>query len=132
MTRLWTNVSVSAKMRTPQRNRQSKPIRTYSRTRVDSPTSAQPIAFASYLIARRYFRNLIGKGVHRGFGISGVEFCDGHHTRLPLRFIALPPVFGPLLRSLLPSHLHQSFDEQNITGETIPGVLPRPRRGPRS
>jgi hypothetical protein len=27
-------------------------------------------------------------------------------TTLPPRFFALPPVFGPLLRLLLPGHLH--------------------------
>jgi hypothetical protein len=39
--------------------------------------------------------------MHRRLGVSGVEFCDDHHTRLPLLFIALPPVFGSLLRSSL-------------------------------
>jgi hypothetical protein len=45
------------------------------------------------------------------------------HTALPLLFIALTQVLGPLLHSLLPSHLHQSPDK-NITGETIPACCP--------
>jgi hypothetical protein len=79
----------------------------------------QPLSrrvFSIAMTARRYFmslsgsfQDLVGKGVHRRLGVSGVEFCDDH-TRLPLLFIALPPVFGPLLRSLplgslLPGHL---------------------------
>jgi hypothetical protein len=48
---------------------------------------------------------LIGQGVQGRFGISSVEFCDDRHTLLPVFFIALPPVLGPLLRALLPSHL---------------------------
>jgi hypothetical protein len=29
------------------------------------------------------------------FGVSGVEFCDDHHTALPLLFSALTPMLGP-------------------------------------
>jgi hypothetical protein len=43
--------------------------------------------------------------VHRRFGISGVELGDDHHTLPPLFFLVLPPMLGPLLRLLLPSHL---------------------------
>ena len=41
-------------------------------------------------------QNLVSQGVHRRFGISGVEFCDDHHTLPPVFFVALPPVLGPL------------------------------------
>jgi hypothetical protein len=40
--------------------------------------------------------DLIGKGVHRRFGISGVELGDDRHTLPPLLFLVLPPVLGPL------------------------------------
>jgi hypothetical protein len=67
-----------------------------------APTSAQPIAFASSLTARRYFR------------ISSARALgDDQHSALPLLFIALTPVLGPLLRSLLPGHLHQSRNNQS-------------------
>jgi len=36
--------------------------------------------------------------MHRCLGISDVELCDDHHTLLPVFFIALPPVLGPLSR----------------------------------
>jgi hypothetical protein len=54
-------------------------------------------------------QDLIVKGVHRRLGIFGVKLCDNHHTLPPFFFIALPPVFGPLLRALLSSHLHESL-----------------------
>src|SRR5215467_15065531 len=54
-------------------------------------------------------QDLGGHSVHRRFGISGVELCDDHHTLPPLVFLVLPPVFGPLLRALLSSHLHESL-----------------------
>src|SRR5215470_9133409 len=38
--------------------------------------------------------NLVGKSVHRRFGISGVELCDDHHTLPPLLFVAPPPFGG--------------------------------------
>jgi hypothetical protein len=31
-------------------------------------------------------QDLVGKGMHRRFGISGVELCDDHHTLLPVFF----------------------------------------------
>jgi hypothetical protein len=34
-----------------------------------------------------------------------IKFRD-HHTFLPVFLIALPTVLDPLLRTLLPSHLH--------------------------
>jgi hypothetical protein len=59
---------------------------------------AHPIAFASSLTARRYFRISSVRGVQSRFGISGVELGDDHHTLPPLLFVVLPPVPGPLLR----------------------------------
>ena len=44
-------------------------------------------------------QDLVGKGVHRRFGVS-----DDHHTLPPLLFLALAPLLGPLLCSLLSSH----------------------------
>jgi hypothetical protein len=52
-------------------------------------------------------QNLVGHGVHRRFGIPGVELCDDHHTLLPIFLIALPSVLGAPLRALLPGHLHE-------------------------
>jgi hypothetical protein len=49
-------------------------------------------------------QDLGGHSVHRRLGICGVEFCDDHHTLPPLLFLALPPMFGPLLRLLFPGH----------------------------
>jgi hypothetical protein len=43
------------------------------------------------------FQDLVGKGVQRRFGISGVELGDDHHTLPLLVFIAPTPEFGPLL-----------------------------------
>jgi hypothetical protein len=57
-----------------------------------APALAQPIAVASG-------------------GISGVEFCDDHHTLLSVLILALPPVLGPLLRLLLPGHPDQSSED---------------------
>jgi len=45
--------------------------------------------------------------VRAQFKISGVEFCDDHHTLSSFLFSALTPVLGPLLRLLLPGHLHE-------------------------
>jgi hypothetical protein len=50
-------------------------------------------------------QDLVGKGMQRRFGIPGIEFCDDHHTTLLLLVLALPPVLGPLLRTLLSGHL---------------------------
>ena len=55
-----------------------------------APASAQPIASASSRTARRYFRISVAR--------AGIEFCDDHHTLLPVFLIALPPALGPLLR----------------------------------
>src|SRR6516164_2398846 len=45
--------------------------------------------------------NLGGEGVHRRFGIPGVEFCDNHHTLPPLLLVVSAPMLGPLLRPSL-------------------------------
>jgi hypothetical protein len=66
--------------------------------------------------------------MHRRFGISGVELCDDHHTFPPLFLLALPPVLGPLLRSLLPGHLRQSPDKNITGGDTTATDAARRRR----
>jgi hypothetical protein len=43
-------------------------------------------------------QNLVGQGVHRRVGISGVEFGDDHHPLPPIFFLALPTVLGSLSR----------------------------------
>jgi hypothetical protein len=42
-------------------------------------------------------------------GLPRVELSDDRHTLLPVFFVALPPALGPLLRLLLPGHLHESL-----------------------
>jgi hypothetical protein len=82
----------------------------------------QPIAFASSRTARRYFRISSARACR----VSGVEFCNDHHTRLPHLFIALPPVFGSLFRSsllgsLLPGHLTIPQRVDRFGGPSRPG-----------
>jgi hypothetical protein len=72
-----------------------------------APALAQPIAPCTQ--GQAVPQNLVGQGMHRCVGISGIEFCDDGHTLLPIFLIALPPVLGPPLRALLSSHLHESL-----------------------
>src|SRR5215472_17614124 len=58
--------------------------------------------------------------MYRCVRIPGVELGDDHHTLPPVFFLALPTVLGPLLRLLLPGHLHQSSDEQCTTEDDSP------------
>ena len=51
-------------------------------------------------------QDLTGKGMHRRLGVAGAELCDDHHTLPAFLFIVPTPMFGPLLRALLPRHLH--------------------------
>src|SRR5215472_2423873 len=55
-----------------------------------TPGSVQPIAFASSLTVRRYFRISSARACRVASGISGIELCDDHHTLPPFFFIALP------------------------------------------
>jgi len=57
--------------------------------------------FWVFRCTRRTFRRQIRRVLS---GVSGVELCDDHHTLLPVFFLALAPLLGPPLRSLLLSH----------------------------
>src|SRR5262245_15447266 len=65
--------------------------------------------------------------MRRRFGIPGVELGDDRHTLSPLLFLAPTLMLGPLLRSLLPGHLHQSSVSPAADG--WPWVVPDDRRG---
>jgi len=57
-------------------------------------------------MARRYSR-ISAASACRVASVAGVELGDDLHPALSLLFLTLPPAFGPLLRSLLSSHLHE-------------------------